>query len=293
MSVGTQVAANPKLPLWNTICRAYSTYFNHPLDVLRISWLWLAVAALSSWMQRSWVSDLLAVAKPGMCPQMPAGASALLGVGNLLLLLGLVSIAVAWHRRVILDELPWLSGSNIITKSLWRYIGVGILISLTAVLPVVLFLLVLFVFLLPFTSGGASAHSGVAAIILVPTMLLVYLASMAVMLRLSPLLPARAVGDFGRTFKETWRQTRGNTWRIFWGLLACTLPVMIVVQIAIWRVIGFPNPQMLADGNLGPRLALINTVGMFCYLLMWPIAIGFLSLSYQFFFQREQVGVFD
>ncbi len=46
-----------------------------------------------------------------------------------------VSIAVAWHRRIILGEQPGFSGSNVATKSLWRYDGVGFAIGLIAFLP--------------------------------------------------------------------------------------------------------------------------------------------------------------
>ena len=45
----------------------------------------------------------------------------------------------------------------------------------------------------------------------------VYVVAIAVLLRLSPLLPARA-SYLDRTFKDTWRQTRGNAWRLFWGV---------------------------------------------------------------------------
>jgi hypothetical protein len=293
MSLGAQRAANPKLPLWDTICSSYSTYFNHITDVLRISWLWLAIAVLSAGVQRFWIGNAVAVVQPGARPHVPAGPSALESLCNFLLLLGIVSIAVAWHRRMILNELTWFSAGNVFTKSFWRYIGVAILISLVAVLPVLLLFFIVLILVHPFSSSGGSGHPALAALILVPASIALYVTSMAVILRLSLLLPARAVGDFGRTFKEAWRQTRGNTWRMFWGLLACSLPVTIIIQIVMWRVVGLPTPQMTADGTFAARLGLINAVFMFCYLLTWPIAIGFLSLSYHFFFQRDQVGVFD
>jgi len=37
-----------------------------------------------------------------------------------------VSIAVAWHRRLLLDEHPGFSASNLVTRSLWRYASVAI-----------------------------------------------------------------------------------------------------------------------------------------------------------------------
>ena len=98
------------------------------------------------------------------------------GVGLLYMLAG-VSIAVAWHRRIILGEQPRLSGSNIGAGSFWRYAGVGIAILLLAFAPMVLGFLVLGLFLFPFISHAtpAALHLGtVAPIALI--MLVLYLA---------------------------------------------------------------------------------------------------------------------
>src|ERR1700675_1808838 len=62
---------------------------------------------------------------------------------------------------------------------------------------------------------------------------LLWLAGLAVTLRLSLLLPARAVGDLDLTFKETWKRTSGNTWRIFWGIPACTIPPILALQLPV------------------------------------------------------------
>ena len=249
MSFETRDAADPKLPLWNTIYRAYATWLSNPLDVLRISWLWLALAILTSLVEWSSISGTVADAGRESRPHIPIEISVFVGLSNFFLMLSPFSIAVAWHRRIILDEQPRFSGSNVFTKSLWYYIGAGILITLTAWLPIVLIFLITAVFSMLLKVAGTQLGPRGGHFV-VPPILVVYLMSIAIVLRLSLLLPARAVGDFGRTFKETWRRTRGNTWRIFWGFLACTLPMMIILQIAIWRVIGFPTPQMLADGSL-------------------------------------------
>jgi hypothetical protein len=53
-----------KLPLWNTICLSYSTYFRNFLDVLLICWLWLIVVAplmaVVTGMERSWIAGATA-----------------------------------------------------------------------------------------------------------------------------------------------------------------------------------------------------------------------------------------
>jgi GYF domain 2 len=59
-----------KLPLWDTICVSYSSYFQNFPDVLRISWLWLAVVTplvgIMNWVQFSLMADVMAGMKRGM-----------------------------------------------------------------------------------------------------------------------------------------------------------------------------------------------------------------------------------
>jgi hypothetical protein len=211
-----------KLPLWKTIRLSYSSYFLNFPDVLRISWLWLAVVAplmgIMSWLQFSLMADVIASMKRGTPASKPIETTALSNVANLVFIFAGVSIAVAWHRRIVLGEHPGFSGSNLATKSLWRYLGMGIAIGLIVLLPALLLSLPMFVLLSPVVAGGAPRFP-----MLIPVIFLIYLAAFAVFLRLSLLLPARAVGDLALTFKETWKRTRGNTWRMFWGIAACAL----------------------------------------------------------------------
>ncbi|HEY2136084.1 MAG TPA: hypothetical protein VGH49_09360, partial [Xanthobacteraceae bacterium] len=105
-------------------------------------------------------------------------------------------------------------------------------------------------------------------------------------LRLSLLLPARAIGNLGLTFKETWIATRGNTWRIFWGIVASTLPPVLIAQIAVVTSVGLPRIEMFANEAFIGRMTVISTNLMVFYLLVLPIGIGFLSFSYRHFFER-------
>jgi hypothetical protein len=115
--------AYPKLPFWDTVTLSYSSYFRHFTDVLRVSWLWLLVAAgftsFANWQQWSWMATAMANLKPGLPPpQMPQPTemAVLLNLDNILILLAGFSIAVAWHRLMILGERPGFSGSNVATK---------------------------------------------------------------------------------------------------------------------------------------------------------------------------------
>lgn len=284
-----------KLPLWDTICLSYSSFFGNFRDVLLICWLWLIVVAplmaITSAMQWSWIARTMAELKeraslqrPPLSTSMPLELRVLIyGVGLLFMAAG-VSVAVAWHRRIILGEQPRLSGSNVGTGSFWRYVGIGIAVALTAFAPMVLGALILFVLLSPFVAHGAPGivHAGIVAVTAL-IMVALYLTFITVILRLCLLLPARAVGDLSVTFRQAWNSTRGNTWRLFWGILACTLPPMLIIQIASLIFLGFPKPGSFAGGELSvPVLVIIWAV---FYLLIIPIWAGFLSLSYLHFFR--------
>jgi hypothetical protein len=291
LAEGTPDLPYPKLPFWDTVSLAYSTYFRHFIDALRASWLWLiaaaALTAFASWQQWSWMATAMANLKPGLPPQMPKPTemAVLLSLDNIVLLLAGVSIAVAWHRRLILGEHPGISGANVGTRSLWRYIGVGLAICLLVILPAAVIVAPMVYFLLPFKAGGGPTLPGFFLLILV--FLLLYIVGAAIVLRLSLLLPARAVDDLSLTFKQTWNRTHGNTWRIFWGLVACIAPPSLVVQIAILAGIGLPNPSTFASEAFAERMTIFSTIFIVYYLLVLPIVIGFLSHAYRHFFQAD------
>jgi hypothetical protein len=108
-------------------------------------------------------------------------------------------------------------------------------------------------------------------------------------LRLGLVLPARAIGDLGLTFREAWDRTRGNTWRLFWGTVACMLPPMIlleVVSLIVFSAIGHHvRPGQPLDSSIALSTAIMSATFFVAYLLIVPIGIGFLSHSYRHFFQ--------
>jgi hypothetical protein len=281
----------PKLPLWRTIRLSYSTYFHHFIDALRTSWLWLvvvgALTGFAAWQQFSWFTAMLARARPGMpptTPPQPNESMLLMDLDYLLVLFASVSIAVTWHRLVILGEQPGFSASNVTSRNVWRYIGVGLALFLLSNLPIVPIIASMIYFIPdPAKAGGAPPPAGFFAMI--PVFMLLYCVCAILMLRLSLLLPARAVGDVGLTFKQTWKQTRGNTWRMLWGIAASTLPPLLLLPIGYLLAIGFPNPLKIGGEDFAAQMTANSVVYVVYYLLILPIGIGFLSLAYRHFFQ--------
>lgn len=284
-------AAVPKLPLWEVIKLSYSTYFENFIDVLRIVWVWallvIPVTAVASWLQVSWLGQMMTQMshvhlQPGERLNLPAQPIALTVASNastLLLLFCGVGIAVAWHRRLILGEHPGISGSNIATRSFWSYILAGIIILSVSALPAFL-VVVSTAYLLGFIGNAPSAKG----FVLLPLLAVLYFVVAGALLRLSLLLPAHAVGDVGLKLKEAWRATRGNTWRLFWGLSACSGPPMVLMQVIFLVFIRIPTPMRFANPAFATEFAAFGTLSMSYYLLMLPITIGFLSHAYRHFF---------
>jgi hypothetical protein len=298
----------PKLPIWDIVGLAYSGYFRNFADVLRASWLWLLLGAVAngvvSWQQWSLVG--IAVLSSAQQTQLPpdfamamfASLAPTIVVANAVLILALVSIAVAWHRRIILDERPSFLNFNIATGNFWRYIGVGLAIALLALLPIALAFIPIVVTRVgsgaPTSMMALAANPGIAAIA-IPLLLVAYIVGIAVVLRLSLLLPARAAGDVELSFARNWRRTRGNCWRMFWGVMICTAVPTIVAEMVLLPM-GAPNPASMAAA--GPdamfaffasrdfivRMTAVSVGFMAFFMLTLPIGIGFLSFAYRHFF---------
>jgi hypothetical protein len=291
----------PKLPLGEAISLSYAWFFQKFADVLRISWLWLVLCGLVigalNWVQWSWMAAAIAEAakshaqggRPHIMP--PSGFGSLSTLTYLIMTIGTASIAVAWHRRIILEEQPGPSGGNIVTSALWRYVGIGIVLGVICLLPTVIFA-VPFIFVVGPTVQGAMGQqpNGTAILAIFLIVFVCFIVALAIMLRLSVLLPARAVGDTALSFRQAWSRTRGNIWRMFWGLVACCLPPLIALEIVsaiVMAAIGFPK-AMPADGQFAiPALGMtiMGTLMFLLSLLIVPIYIGFLSHSYRHFFQ--------
>ena len=278
-------APYPKLPFWGAVGLSYSTYFGHFTDALRTSWLWMIVTAaftaFAGWQQWSWMAAAMANLKPGLPPPMPqpTGMAVLWNLASVLLLFAGVSIAVAWHRLMILNEQPGFSGGNVATRNLWRYIVVAIVLFAIMFSPMAAIMLPAFYFLAPASAGPPPP--GFVPIILLT--FAAYAVGIAVAFRLALLLPARAIGNTGLTFKQAWNRSRGNVWRLFWGIVVTTMPPMLIAQIVFLVGIGPPDPGKIG-GDFVAQMTAMSTVFAVYYLLIVPIGIGFLSHAYRHFF---------
>jgi hypothetical protein len=252
--------------------------------------LWLILVttttALASWLQWSWLSTTLAGQDPGRFPGAPATSPVvLILLPQLLLALGGVSIAVAWHRFLILGEQPPFSGSNVVTRALWRYALVGLILFAIMVVPGWVAVAVASQF-----SGSFASPPPAIFVPLASLGLLLYVAGVGVALRLAVLLPARAVGDDALTFAQAWRQTRGSTWRLFWGFVITALLPVLIANMA-FVIVSPPLPRQDSNGDdLVIGMTTMTTAFSVFYVLALPIGIGFLSQAYRHFFKGADLN---
>lgn len=274
MSLAATAAPRPvKLPLGTTIRLAYATFFDGINEVLRISWVWLVACALlsamSNWLK---ISHAVEILRRGIVVVGTPLESWVVDFAFLAaFLLAGVSIAVAWHRVLILHETPPPSGSNIASGRVWRYLGMALLITLLASIPGLAVIVLVFL-----TSWGG----------LVIGVFVILVLAMLIGGRLSMLLPSHAVDDHPLTLTEAWQLTRGNSWRLFWGYLACTVPPVVLAQLIFLFVIGLPNATKASDPAFVIEMAAIGTVYTLYYILIMPLAVGFLSHAYRHFTGR-------
>ncbi len=125
-------------------------------------------------------------------------------------------------------------------------------------------------------------------------MLAAYVCTSLLLLRFLLLLPARAVGNNNLTFAETWQRTKGNTWRLLWGLLLSWLPPLLLAEAILLSTGILRLPPIPAQGQLDglhaflEQMPLIGAGSMVFVMFVSTIMIGFLSFAYRHFFETAR-----
>ena len=157
--------------------------------------------------------------------------TSLVSIGCMLIaFLAGASIAVNWHRYLLLDEEA--AERLRVDRPVWRYIGNGLLLMLP------LFILMI-VFVTPMTVifGLAFLEDELATadVWLTVAILLGTLVPLAVLQRLSLKFPAVAIGRDDYGFRDSWRGTRGYFLRILgFTLLSTALSLPAAVLFSLW-----------------------------------------------------------
>lgn len=261
-----------KLPVWAIVGACYVTVVRNFGQLVRISWLWLLIMlpiyAAVDWLVWPWTSG---------AQQSEEG---IIGLATSMLpsfieIPALASIAVAWHRLVLRKEAVSSAFYLRLDHVVWWYA------------------LMLFVFLVlavgPFMLAGAWAttppdHTDEAAgwlplAALLVTIVVAVAIGFALLPRLSLVLPAIALGE-RLSLAGAWRATRGNTWRLAWASLLCSLPPLVPSTFLLWYV----------DSSARTASVIAGAVSSLAYVLFVTIAVTLLSLAYRHFVRQRDVG---
>jgi hypothetical protein len=281
-------ASYPKLPFWDAVSFAYYTYVTNLKGVLRATWLWLivtaALTATAARWQSSWMTTVMQKGVPPRPPP-PTELIVLTELNNAVMIFAGVSIAVAWHRFMLLGERPAFCGSNVVSRNLWAYVLLGFLLCVVLFAPMAITLLSFRYFLPEFANPHMNIRLGGSSLALFLGPFVLYAVSTAIVLRLCPLLPARAVGATELTLRQTWKRTRGNTWRLFWGIALTTFLPLLAAQFVVLVWVSSHHWPIGSDEPL-IRILVATPIIAAYGLLILPIGIGFVSLAYSHFFVR-------
>ena len=142
------------------------------------------------------------------------------------------SIAVNWHRYVLLDEIAQGWQRLRIDSLTWRYIGNFILVGLVAgacAIPIVVVFL-----LIGFLIQGALEGTLIGVFFALGAGVF-YAFIFIVSYRLLIKLPAVALGRTDFSMGNAWRATKGNSWRML-GLLILFVLCMLLVGAGMFAI---------------------------------------------------------
>jgi hypothetical protein len=249
------------------IGHAISSVRNNIAYAFRISWPWYAVLA-----PVVIVMVLLSYYLTDADPQANPGINALIDlVRGLITMVAFASIAVNWHRYILLDEVPLGKDVFRLDDKTWRYFGNLLLIFL---------ILLLISIGVGIPIGVIIALAGNTRGYIIPLVLIVLIVvpvAGIVTLRLSTRLPAIALGRRDFSLGDAWRATKNSNLPI---LLVFLFEVFaLVVALAIISIVSF------FTGLISPTLQVIITIalGVAVNWLFTIFSITILTSLYGFF----------
>lgn len=128
---------------------------------------------------------------------------------------------------------------------------------------------------LPSVGGVCICLAIVAAILLPLIVLFAYLPT-----RFGLALPATAVGKSRNSFAESWKATRRNFWRLFWGSVLSGWPVYVVLCVALARTL------LTAESRV--QYVSTNSAVALAGLIAGLIWVAFFSLAYRHLVMRTE-----
>jgi len=258
-----------KLPVFGILSHALGSVINNIRFAWHVSWPWLALL-----LPLGLAADfLLPHINPEATDPAAITRNGQAGLGYLALgalsMLVFSSIAVSWHRYILLDEIPHGLARLRLDRVVWRYFGntlLVVLIVVAACIPPVV--------LLSFATMMLGLGQGAATSV---TMAAAGLFAIPLSYRLMVKLPAIAIGNDGFTMREAMTRTVGNALQ-----LCMAGAIVIIAALLIGTLLG--GLAVLLGASTGGAGALV--VSVIQQLVSWLVTIftvTFLTSLYGFF----------
>lgn len=221
-----------KLPVFEALGHAFRSTTDNIGFAFHISWPWVLIllpfnVATNLYMV---VNGLETGGEPD-----PAKIGMYFAVATPLILASIVayaSIAVNWHRYVLLDEIAQGLQRLRIDSLTWRYIGNFILIMLVIIACSILVMIILgLVGILERAIFGET----VAGFAVIPVIGVLYIFAFVAAYRLMVKLPAVALGRKDFAIGDAWRVTKGNSWRML-GLLILFFLCLVLIGVIMLAI---------------------------------------------------------
>ncbi|WP_119392096.1 hypothetical protein [Taklimakanibacter lacteus] len=260
---------NRQLSAGTCIGHAIRSVRNNIGYAFRISWPWYAVMA-----PVVIILVLLANYTAGGNPETGSGMTILIDLfRTLITLVAFASIAVNWHRYILLDEVPQGSQVLRLDDKTWRYFGNMLL----------LFLILFGVgVVIGAPIGFIAALSGAVETVPVLVALLVAPVAGVMALRFGVKFPAIALGRRDFSMKHAWAATKGNNLPVF--LIVLFELVVAVAAILLSALLAYL--LSLVSTALGVVITVI--VGLVINWVFTIFSITVLTSLYGFFVENRE-----
>jgi len=215
---------SPKLPVFRTALKAWGSVPANLGLMARLYWPWLAIAVVTLLAWGAGIVVNSGFASPSAVLVGGAGWVPLIAL-LIAMVIAIPAIFVGWHRGIQSGERP--TQPIRIDSAVWAYIGYSVLIGIALVLTVVLFGTVATAVVGISTGLGDGPMSLERFAALAPFLPLALVPYYLLLSRFSLVLPAVAVGQ-SMSLSDSFRKTRGNTWRLTLGAGLVYLPVVIL-----------------------------------------------------------------
>jgi hypothetical protein len=251
-----------KLPPLQTIKHALTAVFQFRNAGMRIGLPWVLVLAGMSVIDRSFSI----APDPANGPASMALPSPMELVIAALSLVIFSSIAVNWHRYILLDEITASEKIFRLDRPVWNYAGRTLLIMLATLVPI---------FILSFALIAAMPNLG-------PVLAVPFFVAGIYIMRMSVALPAIALErkDFG--ISAALQVTQGNNLQ-FAGLLALNGLILFATFLAVGIILSVVGN---ADMTAAKVLALVLSVPVNLFLSLFSVSL--LSSLYGFFVEKRK-----